>query len=110
MFRRIILVTLMVLVVFSMFALAAPKTLTGTVTDTMCGKKHMIAGKTDAECTQECMKSKGDWTFGLIVGDKIYGLSGDTKAFDALAGQQVKVTGQVTGTKIAVQTISPARR
>ena len=110
MFRRIILVTLMVLAAFSMFALAAPKTLTGTVTDTMCGKKHMIAGKTDAVCTRACMKSKGDWTYGLIVGDKIYGLSGDTKAFDVLAGQQVKVTGQVTGTKIAVQTISPAKR
>ncbi len=56
------------------------------------------------------MKSKGDWTYGLIVGDKVYSLSGDTKRFDALAGQQVKVTGEVTGNKAAVQTNSPATK
>lgn len=89
---------------------AASRTLTGTVTDTMCGKKHMIAGKSDTECTKECMKSKGDWTYGLIVGDKVYKLSGDTKKFDAFAGQQVKVSGEVTGNEIAVQTIATAKR
>lgn len=89
---------------------AASRTLTGTVTDTMCGKKHMIAGKSDKECTRECMKSKGDWTYGLIVGDKVYKLSGDTKNFDAFAGQQVKVSGEVTGNEVAVQTIAMAKR
>lgn len=89
---------------------AAPGTLTGTVTDTMCGKKHMITGKTEAECTRECMKSKGDWTYGLIVGDKMYKLRGDTKNFDAFAGQRVNVTGEVTGTNIAVRTIAAAKQ
>ncbi len=94
----------------SLAAFAAPRTLSGTITDTMCGKKHMIAGKSDAECTRECMKSKGDWTYGLVVGDKVYSLSGDANKFDALAGQQVQVTGEVTGDKIAVQTIAPAKK
>jgi hypothetical protein len=84
--------------------------LTGTVTDTMCGKKHMIAGKTDAECTRECMKSKGDWTYGLIVGDNVYKLTGDTKKLGTFAGQHVKVTGEMTGTTIAVQTIALTKR
>ncbi len=103
------IVTLVLSVLLSASAFAVPQTLTGTVTDTMCGKKHMIQGKNDADCTRECMKSKGDWTYGLIVGDKVYSLSGDTKKFGAFAGQQVKVTGEVTGTKIAVQTIAPTR-
>lgn len=89
---------------------AASTTLTGTVTDTMCGKKHMIAGKSDADCTRVCMKSKGDWTYGLVVGDKMYKLSGDTKKFDASAGRQVKVTGEVTSTNIAVRTIAAAKQ
>lgn len=89
---------------------AASRTITGTVTDTMCGKKHMIADKSDKECTRECMKSKGNWTYGLIVGDKVYKLSGDTKKFDAFAGQQVNVIGEVTGDAIAVQAITIAKR
>jgi len=103
----------LVFIVFTFLSLfafaAAPQTFTGTVTDTMCGKKHMIPGKSDAECIRECMKSKGDWTYGLIVGDKVYSLAGDTSQFDANAGKRVKVTGAVTGNKIAVKSISSAR-
>lgn len=59
-------------ILFSIDSWAASQTLTGTLTDTMCGKKHMIAGKSDGDCTRECMKSKGFWTYGLLVGDKLY--------------------------------------
>lgn len=104
---------LLILILFAFLSLvafaAAPQTFTGTVTDTMCGKKHMIQGKTDAECTRECMKSKGDWTYGLIVGDKVYSLAGDAKQLDATAGQRVKVTGEVNGNKIAVKSITPVQ-
>jgi hypothetical protein len=89
-------------------AAAAPQTFTGVVTDTMCGKKHMMPGKSDAECTRECMKSKGSWTYGLVVGDKVYSLDGDNKQFDALAGKRVKVTGEASGTKLKVASIAPA--
>ncbi len=106
--RATYILTFVFTVLLSIVTFAAPQSLTGTVTDTMCGKKHMIQGKSDAGCTRECMKSKGDWTYGLIVGEKVYSLSGDTNKFDVLAGQHVKVTGDVTGTKIAVQTIAPA--
>src|ERR1035441_5658886 len=34
---------------------AAPQTIDGVVTDSMCGKKHMMPGKTDAQCVQECI-------------------------------------------------------
>ena len=89
--------------------LAASRRITGTVTDTMCGKKHMIAGKSDAECTRECMKSKGSWTYGLVVADKVYALSGDAQKFDSLAGTKVNVTGEQNGATIIVQSIASAR-
>ena len=69
----------------------------------------MIPGKTDAECTRECMKSKDDWTYSLVVGDRVYSLAGDTKQFDFVAGKRVTVTGEVTGTKIAVRTIAATK-
>ena len=34
----------------------ATHTLTGTVSDAMCGKKHMMAGKSAAECTRSALK------------------------------------------------------
>ncbi len=104
--RSKISLVLILLVFLSLFAFAAPQTLTGTVTDTMCGKKHMIQGKTDAECTRECMKSKRDWTYGLIVGDTVYSLAGDAKQLDDAAGKRVKVTGDLTGNKFVVKSIA----
>ncbi len=106
--RNALLALLTFLLVVGM-SLAAPQSFTGTITDTMCGKKHMIAGKTDAECTRECMKSKGDWTYGLVVGDKVYRISGNVQRFDALAGKRVTVTGELGGDTISVNSISVAR-
>jgi hypothetical protein len=110
MFRRTsAILVLVIFALLTMRAFAAAQTLTGTVTDTMCGKKHMIPGKSDADCTRECMKAKGDWTYGLVVGNKVYSLTGDNHQFGTLAGQRVTVTGEVTGSTIAVQTITAAR-
>ncbi len=106
--RKAAFVLIFLMLTLTVATFAAPQTLTGTVTDTMCGKKHMIAGKSDAECTRECMRSKGNWTYGLVVGNQVYSLQGDTKKLDAFAGQQVKVTGEVSGTAVTVQTIAPA--
>ncbi len=110
MFRRTsAILVLVIFALLTMRALAAPQTFTGTITDTMCGKKHMSPGKSAADCTRDCMKLKGDWTYGLVVGSSVYHLTGDNKQFATLAGQQVKVAGDLTGTTIAVQTITPAK-
>ena len=34
----------------------ATKSLTGTVSDAMCGKTHMMKGATAVKCTRECVK------------------------------------------------------
>ena len=85
----------------------AAQTLTGVVTDDMCGKKHMVPGKSDAECIRECIKSGSK--YALQVGDKLYTLSGDTKQFDSFAGKKVTVSGDVNGKTVAVKSITAAK-
>lgn len=83
------------------------RTLTGTVCDTMCGAKHMVTNVTAAQCTRECVKQGSD--YGLVSGDKVYTLKGDTKQIDKFAGQTVTVTGDVSGTTVTVRSIAPAK-
>src|SRR5438046_1636472 len=77
-------------------AWAADQTLTGKVSDAMCGAKHMMAGN-DASCTHECVK--GGSKYALVVGDKVYILETTDKTtldkLNELAGASAKVTGEV---------------
>lgn len=83
------------------------KTMTGTVSDSMCGVKHGMAGG-EAKCTRECVK--GGSKYALVVGDKVYTLeTTDKTALDKLnelAGASAKVTGEVTGQTIAVKSVA----
>ncbi|MGB9235659.1 MAG: hypothetical protein WCC04_14710 [Terriglobales bacterium] len=92
-------------------ALAAGKsqTLTGEVSDSMCGVKHEMPGKA-ADCTRACVKHGANYS--LVVGDKVYTLqTSDPAALDSLdklAGAKVKVTGDVDGTTINVKSVKGA--
>jgi hypothetical protein len=81
----------------------ATQTLTGTVSDAMCGKKHMMAGKSAAECTRECVKEGSD--YALVVGDKVYTLKGDKTAIDKFAGAKAVVKGKTNGSVLTVESI-----
>jgi len=59
------------------------QTLTGTVTDAMCGAHHMMQGASAAQCTRECVKQGSD--FALVGGGKVYTLKGDKSQFDKFA-------------------------
>jgi hypothetical protein len=83
---------------------AAGKTLTGVVSDSMCGAKHMAKDKSAAECTRECVKAGSD--YALVVGDKIYPLKGDKGELDKYAGQRATVKGTLDGSNINVQSIT----
>src|ERR1700676_4846673 len=89
---------------------AAVQTFTGTVSDSMCGTKHMMPGD-DAACLRACVK-KGS-QYALVVGDKVYTLDTSDKAtldqLDKLADQQAKITGEATGYSIAVLSVAPAK-
>ena len=88
-------------------AAAAPKTFTGVITDTMCGKDHaMMNIKPDSKCVAECIKSGSK--YALLEGSNVYELS-DQKTPEKFAGQKVKVTGTLDGQTIQVKSISAAK-
>lgn len=74
---------------------AAPKVLTGLVSDSMCGAQHMEKGKSSAECTQECVK--GGTKYALVVGKKVYTLEGHEADLAKVAGMKATVKGKVSG-------------
>lgn len=90
----------------SLFA-QATRTITGTVTDSMCGVHHMMKDKSAAACTRECVKDGSD--YALASGNKIYTLNGDKAQFDKLAGQNVVIKGTIDGTTIKVASIRAAK-
>lgn len=86
---------------------AAIKALTGIVSDSMCGAKHMAKNKTPAECTRECVKAGSD--YALVVGKEVYVLKGDQAAIDKFAGERATVKGAVSGNVVTVQSIATAK-
>lgn len=99
-------VTLASIILTSAIASAQSQELRGTVTDSMCGNKHMMKNLSAADCTRACLKSGSD--FALAVGDKIYILKGERTQLDKYAGAQVVVKGAVSGTTVTVKDIKPA--
>ncbi len=89
-------------------ALAAGKsqTLTGEVSDAMCGVKHEMPSK--ADCTRACMKHGSK--YALVVGDRVYTLETSDKAaldkLNDLAGAKAKVIGEVDGTTVTVKSVA----
>src|SRR6266478_3733321 len=87
---------------------AAPKALTGTVSDSMCGAHHMEKDKSAAECTRECVK-KGT-KYALIVGEKVYTLDGHEAELDKLAGERATVKGSMMGEMVMVESVTAAKK
>lgn len=83
------------------------QTLTGVVSDAMCGAKHMMPGD-PAGCLRACV-SKGS-KYALVVGDKVYTLDSSDKSvldkLDKLADQKAKVTGTLNGDDMQVTSVS----
>lgn len=83
---------------------AERKTLEGTISDTMCGVKHSMGNISAAECTLKCVEMGSK--FALVVGSEVYELDGKANELKALAGQKVKLTGNVDGKKIQVESVA----
>ena len=100
------------LAITATIALAADKAqiFTGEVSDSMCGAKHMMAGK-PGECARACV-GKGS-SYSLVVGDKVYALHAQEKSaqdeLNKLAGEQAKVTGTADGDTIEVSKVAVAK-
>lgn len=89
-------------------ASAAPKTLTGIVTDSMCGAHHMVKDKSPAECTRMCVKQ--GQKYALVVGQKVYTLQGHEVDLEKVAGQRVTVKGTVSGDTVDVASVTAAKK
>ena len=90
-----------------LMAAGEKKTVTGVITDEMCGKDHaMMNVKPDSKCVTECVKMGSK--YALLSGSMVYTLS-DLKTPEKFAGKKVTVTGTVDGKNIKVGSIAEAK-
>jgi hypothetical protein len=94
----------------SSLAVAADKqTLTGAVSDSMCGAQHMAGSP--VECSRTCVGHGAKYM--LVVGDKVYALNTTDKAIlavlDQQAGKNATVTGNVNGVGVEVSSAVAAK-
>jgi len=86
------------------------QTFTGTVSDAMCGAKHMMEGD-PAACLRACVQ-KGS-KYALVVGEKVYTLDVKDKAtldqLDKLAAGKATVKGEADGDTIEVNSVAAAK-
>ena len=106
-FNSFVLVSAGLMLTASFTIAQATKSLTGTVSDAMCGKTHMMQGASAAKCTRECVKAGTD--YALVVGNKVYTLKGDKTAIDKFAGTNVIVKGKLSGSTVTMESIKAAR-
>ena len=86
------------------------ETFTGTISDAMCGAKHMMEGK-DEDCLRACIQ-KGS-KYALVVGDKVYTLDTKDKAtldkIEKLGAGKATVKGEANGDTIEVSSVTAAK-
>ncbi|HZT69404.1 MAG TPA: hypothetical protein VFC10_06615 [Terriglobia bacterium] len=93
-------------------AWAASQTLTGQISDSMCGKSHAgmgEMGKNPKDCTTGCVKAGAKYV--VVSGDKVYEIKNQNFAsLPANAGANVQITGDVgkDGKTITISKIAPA--
>jgi len=112
MYLRKMIVALAVAVVFGSVAIHAQDTgtdttLTGIVSDALCGAKHSMTTMSTADCVRMCVK--GGQGFALVVGDKVHNLRGDSAELDKYAAQKVTLKGKLKGDTVIVESVAPAK-
>ena len=91
-------------------ASAQTTTITGLVTDQMCGAHHMMAGASAQKCTRECVGMGSP--YALVVGDKVYTLQANSqvkKELYALAGASAVIKGTLSGMTMQVASVSAGK-
>jgi hypothetical protein len=96
-----LLATAALFLAFSASAFA--ETWKGTISDEMCGKKHVNATKEDIECAQKCVKGGSPAVF--IVDGKVYKIE-NQDAVKEQVGHKVIIKGTMTGDTIHVDGVT----
>jgi hypothetical protein len=109
--KRIFTVSV-VSIIASLSGSAAQKTLTGEISDSMCGASHAgmgEMGKDPKECTTSCVK--GGATYVFVSKGKVYAIQNqDFNTLASNAGAKVQLAGDVGKDRktITVTKIAPA--
>ena len=107
-FAKLTFLALIAVLTLPAFASAVKEqTLTGQVGDAMCGRQHMMPGKSETECTRACIKEGSK--YALVVGDKVFKLEGKIDGLDEFAGKNASVTGTVKGDTMTVTSVAAAK-
>ncbi len=108
--QRLSLLAFIAFAAVSAVAASKSQTLTGEVSDSMCGAQHMMKGKA-GDCARACV-GKGS-SYALVIGDKVYSLHPSDKGaqdeLGKLAGEKATVTGTLDGETVEVSKVAPAR-
>jgi hypothetical protein len=103
------------LVAFVPSTFAATTTMSGMISDSMCGASHaqMMAQhpglKTDRACTQACVKGGAKYVF--VSNEVVYQIANqDLAALPKEAGESVSMTGDVNRDTITVAKLVPAKK
>ena len=82
----------------------------GYIGDSMCGLRHGKSGNSDAEereCTLQCVSGGSKFILADRTNRKVYELQ-DQIAPRRFAGKKVRVTGEIDGQSVRVETIEQA--
>ena len=94
-------------------AFAAPQTWTGTISDSMCGAKHMEGEHgmkvSDKDCTAMCVKKGAKYVF--VSDGKVLTIANqDFKGLTEQAGAAVRLTGALNGDTVTITKLEKARK
>jgi len=103
--KTFVLFALLALTLVSLAAAGTKGSWTGWVTDEHCGAKGASADH--KACAEKCIGNGGKLVFYNTADKKIYSLDKQDVA-KANLGQEVKVTGELDGKNIKVDSIAPA--
>lgn len=98
-----VLMLVAAMVVFGCLAWA--ETVTGVVSDSMCGVKHSKASAAAAACVKKC--ASGGSKLVVVSKGKVYSTDNQDK-LEGHEGEAVTVTGTVTGDSIAIDSVEAA--
>ena len=103
--RKKLLMLAAVMLVFGCLAWA--KTITGVVSDSMCGAKHATASDGAAACVKKC--EAGGSKLVVVAGGKVYNTD-DQDKLKGFEGQEVQVTADVKGDSLAITSVEAAKK
>jgi hypothetical protein len=92
-------------------AFAAPQTWTGTISDSMCGAKHMEGEHgmkvSDKECTTMCVKKGAKYVF--VTDGKVLAIANqDFRGLAQQAGAAVRLTGELKSDSVTISKLEKA--